>query len=73
MPLWILSRLSAGKRYSFSLARVRGNTPVLPFISLFSCNYSGFLIPGYYCENEIFLFFLLIHAVAMKIAAALGV
>lgn len=48
MPLWILGRLSAGKRYSFSLARVRGNTPVLPFISLFSCNYSGFLIPGYY-------------------------
>ncbi len=36
MPLWILGRLSAGKRYSFSLARVRGNTPVLPFISLFS-------------------------------------
>jgi hypothetical protein len=31
--------LSAGKRYSFSLARVRGNTPVLHFISLFSCDY----------------------------------
>ncbi|MGQ7142133.1 hypothetical protein ACUOA8_17735, partial [Escherichia sp. SS-MK2] len=30
-----------GSVIAFSLARVRGNTPVLPFISLFSCNYSG--------------------------------
>ena len=50
------------------------NTPVLLFISFFSCNYSGFLIPGYYSwKRNIPFFFLLIHAVAMKIAAALGV
>ena len=54
--LWILGRLSGGKRYSFSLARVRGNTPVLPFISLFSCNYSGFLMRVLLVKNETFLF-----------------
>jgi hypothetical protein len=37
--LWIPGRLSAGKRYSFFACRVRGNTPVLHFISLFSCDY----------------------------------
>ena len=42
---------------AFSLARVRGNTPVLPFISLFSCNYSGFLIPGYYSWKRNIPFF----------------
>ncbi|RUR04074.1 hypothetical protein ELR49_24965 [Shigella sonnei] len=44
-PVDFGSPVGRGSVIAFSLARVRGNTPVLPFISLFSCNYSGFLIP----------------------------
>lgn len=74
MPLWILGRLSAGKRYSFF--RLPAYVVIRRYYILFlyfhlitgKCNTLRITV-----INGVSNFFYVIHAVAMKIAAALGV
>ncbi|SWB05929.1 Uncharacterised protein [Klebsiella pneumoniae] len=74
MPLWILGRLSARKRYNFfrlpAYVVIRRYYILFIYFHVVTCDCNTLRITQI---NEYFHFYHLIHAVAMKIAAALGV